>query len=641
MHIPQSVRSLAVSALSLGSVPAAPGSAAAPPTVASASSASGAADSFGNIPNPAGYTVPKYVTPSSAAWPNASDFAAIGAVPVRPWASVCYFSDPSYDADLCAVVQANYKVGYKRANQTGTAQELNWEECNSNSCLLNTFAPEQPQLGTCNQGRLPPYSVEVLTSDDAERAIKFALARNVRLVIKNTGHEYIGRSTAPDSLQLWTHHMNAISEVPTFMPEGNCSASVQPEAHAIRAGSGAMGGPLYEFANSIGRVLTLGAVGSVGGAGGLAQAGGHGPWGGVYGLAVDNVLEYTVVVNDAQGVRTVKANACQNVDLFSALRGGGGGVWGLVTELVFKSYPDNGYAVARIDVQPTTQALLTKGADAVLTDYMVNLASESAAWKQQGWAGYFFITGNNASFSYGVPNNSRAVFADMDRFFDSLTSNPDLEVTLNDMQTYPDGLTFFNEAMVPAGAVGYAESLGGRFIGESKFQDQAGFEAVAAAIIAAKNIVSPAVGVEAVTEQLQPIALQIYSTAGPPSAVPDCANGGSCLCPSWRKMIWHVVAAQGWTQGFPQELKNQYANDANNAMDPLRALTPHTSIESGSYYSETSALEPRWQQSFFGTNYPTLLKIKMKWDPANIFNVWKGVGWTGDVDPSYSCYANQ
>ena len=61
----------------------------------------------------------------------------------------------------------------------------------------------------------------------------------------------------------------------------------------------------------MGRIMTLGAVGSVGGAGGIALAGGHGPWASSYGLTVDNVLEYTIVVKDARGVRTVVANACQ------------------------------------------------------------------------------------------------------------------------------------------------------------------------------------------------------------------------------------------------------------------------------------------------------------------------------------------
>ena len=53
--------------------------------------------------------------------------------------------------------------------------------------------------------------------------------------------------------------------------------------------------------------------------------------------------------------------------------------------------------------------------------------------------------------SYGIPSNDPAVFESMDRFFDSLTSNPELEVTINAYQTYPDGITFFNDVMVPAG----------------------------------------------------------------------------------------------------------------------------------------------------------------------------------------------
>ena len=57
-------------------------------------------------------------------------------------------------------------------------------------------------------------------------------------------------------------------------------------------------------------------------------------------------------------------------------------------------------------------------------------------------------------------------------------------------------------------------------------------------------------------------------------------------------------------------------------------------------YSEATSLEADWQTAFFGANYPELLAIKQKYDPNNIFNVWKGVGWTGPSDPAYRCYAN-
>jgi len=52
-----------------------------------------------------------------------------------------------------------------------------------------------------------------------------------------------------------------------------------------------------------------------------------------YGLGADNVLEYKVVTAD--GNLTI-ANAVSNPDLFWALRGGGGGTWGVVVEATFK-----------------------------------------------------------------------------------------------------------------------------------------------------------------------------------------------------------------------------------------------------------------------------------------------------------------
>lgn len=88
-----------------------------------------------------------------------------------------------------------------------------------------------------------------------------------------------------------------------------------------------------------------GAANSVGAAGGWIQGGGHSPLGALYGMGVDSecryvwahyfylphsilidVLQFNVVKPDG---KIVAANACQNEDLFWALRGGGGGTWGV------------------------------------------------------------------------------------------------------------------------------------------------------------------------------------------------------------------------------------------------------------------------------------------------------------------------
>ena len=45
--------------------------------------------------------------------------------------------------------------------------------------------------------------VEVASVSDVQAGLAFASKNNLRLVIKNTGHDYKGRSSAPDSFALW------------------------------------------------------------------------------------------------------------------------------------------------------------------------------------------------------------------------------------------------------------------------------------------------------------------------------------------------------------------------------------------------------------------------------------------------------
>jgi FAD/FMN-containing dehydrogenase len=77
-------------------------------------------------------------------------------------------------------------------------------------------------------------------------------------------------------------------------------------------------------------------------AGGFAQGGGHAPFSSKYGLAADNILEYKVVTADG---RLVVANSQTNTDLFLALRGGGGGTFGVVVEATMNAWPTPKIAV--------------------------------------------------------------------------------------------------------------------------------------------------------------------------------------------------------------------------------------------------------------------------------------------------------
>ncbi|KAG0237810.1 hypothetical protein BGW42_008431 [Actinomortierella wolfii] len=157
----------------------------------------------------------------------------------------------------------------------------------------------------------------------------FAVKHNLRLVIKNTGHDLLGRSMGPNSLSLWVHHRKKIEVFDTFVPEGAPEDTKGEPAVMIE--SGVQIAELVKVMDEHKRTVVVGSSPTVGVAGGFCAGGGYGILSRLYGLRVDNVLQYKVVTADGQ-LRV--ANAYQNQDLFWALRGGGPGTYGVVAEVV-------------------------------------------------------------------------------------------------------------------------------------------------------------------------------------------------------------------------------------------------------------------------------------------------------------------
>ena len=149
------------------------------------------------------------------------------------------------------------------------------------------------------------------SSADSQQARK----KNIRIVVKASGHDYLGRSVAPGSLSIWTHHLDK----KTFHPgQFKLSGSGKViEGDAITAGAGGAIHELYKLASANNRTV-LGGGGKTVTLGGFITGGGHSILSPHYGLAADNVLEMEVVT--AQG-EILKVNEDQNKDLFWAIRG--------------------------------------------------------------------------------------------------------------------------------------------------------------------------------------------------------------------------------------------------------------------------------------------------------------------------------
>lgn len=144
----------------------------------------------------------------------------------------------------------------------------------------------------CNQGRIPLYSAMVNSTKHVQEAVMFAKQHDLRLIIRNTGHDLAGRSSSPNALQIHTHRLQGIYFHENFRLHG-FDNSLGP---AVSVEAGVMMGDLYARSAENGYIVVGGDCPTVGVAGGFLQGGGVSDFLSLHhGLAVDNALEFEVV----------------------------------------------------------------------------------------------------------------------------------------------------------------------------------------------------------------------------------------------------------------------------------------------------------------------------------------------------------
>ncbi len=162
--------------------------------------------------------------------------------------------------------------------------------------------------------------------------MRFVSRHRLRLVVKGGGHSYHGGSSAPDSLLIWTRDLEAIELHDAFVPKG----SDEPAVPAVSVGAGCIWRDVYDAVTTKGNRYVQGGGCTTVGVAGLVQCGGFGSFSKAFGTAAAGLIEAEIVTADGR-IRTVNAN--RDPDLFWALKGGGGGTWGVVTRLTLKTHP--------------------------------------------------------------------------------------------------------------------------------------------------------------------------------------------------------------------------------------------------------------------------------------------------------------
>jgi FAD/FMN-containing dehydrogenase len=152
---------------------------------------------------------------------------------------------------------------------------------------------------------------------DVISCVNFARENNLLLAVRGGGHNAAGLGVTDNALVIDLSRMKGIHVDPvakTALVQGGCL--LREVDHAT---------------NAIGMAAPSGIFGTTG-IGGITLGGGLGYLTRKYGLAIDNLLEASVVLADGS---YVKASEKENPDLFWAIRGGGGN-FGVVVSFLFK-----------------------------------------------------------------------------------------------------------------------------------------------------------------------------------------------------------------------------------------------------------------------------------------------------------------
>ncbi|UJR23879.1 hypothetical protein I4U23_026851 [Adineta vaga] len=526
--------------------------------------------------------------PRTSVWQNFNESISGQLISVQPSAAACNLNPLNIDA--CITAKKEWTNSVWRSDQPGAMQNHNWE----NSLCSISFNSTR-----CNQGSVPVLAVNATLPEHVEATLRLVQKYNLRLVVKTTGHDFFGRSTAAGSLLLWLHHMKNHSIISNW-------SSCQGErfTNVIRVDAGVQWGEVYRWLATYGLVAIGGASGTVGVTGGFLQGGGHGPLTRWKGLAVDQVLEFDVVLADG---RRETVNSCQNTDLFWALRGGGGGTFAIVLSVILRTYPTPSIIGSYQVVIPPTNTRYA--------DFLHHFVQSLPALADAGWAGYFYLTTKTFTLAFLAPNADQST---ANQTLHQLFSNySDLNFTEPYVFSLPTFLDFFIHVMDATNTNGNNYVMGSRLLPETIVRNQP--HQVADAFLRVKD-----------SEQGFLVG---HLTAG--GKVSDTTQNNS-VNPLWRTTLLHMLSAQSWPDETSKEDQERLAKLVTKNVEVLQTISG--GAQSGAYLNEADPNESDWQQKFFGTreHYNRLKAIKDRVDPNGIFVCNKCIG-SDDWSQDFNC----
>ncbi|VZH90601.1 unnamed protein product [Fusarium fujikuroi] len=545
-------------------------------------------------------TIRESCWPSSKTWDSLNSTVNRHLIRYIPPGAVCYKSHPSYSPTACdRVIKQWPESKFHSSDPASLHTEWANASCtpvykNGTSIYGNVEAGERG----CSSGALPAYIINATTVNHVAAALKFAGRHNIRLVIKNTGHAGNGRNLGNSSLSIWTHNLKSIELRQDFnLTCPNAQDAPSPRM-AATVGAGVQDGEMFEFLAAQ-NALAVGGTSNDVGVVGWATGGGHGFATGKYGQGADNILEAEIVTPAGN---VLIANQCQNQDLFWAIRGGGGGTFGVITKLTVKAYHAPKVVIGGYDIKAKNQT-----SEDEFYKFIADAHTLFPAIQDAGIHGYYTVTGppeaevltlSGSFMGFGISNKTyddalepfrKILAASSSRINWSLTKIP-VSTWQGLLKVLPD---------IGIVSAGYG--------------------------IRASRLISR----QTITEKRQEFA-DVYKKIGPTKEAPS--NGlpnlsisgtltispkpvNNSLHPSWRNATVHLITGQSWTDAT---MDTDVRNIVHDMTFRKLALLKELDLAQGAYLNEANSIEPDWQWSFWGPNYARLRDIKEKYDPKGL-----------------------
>jgi FAD/FMN-containing dehydrogenase len=414
---------------------------------------------------------------------------------------------------------------------------------------------------------VPQAVARPLDSADVLAAVRWGLAKGIALRPRSGGHSYAGYSTLSDGIVLDLRTLSSIS--------------VDRVAGTATVGAGAQLIDVYTALAAHGATIPAGSCPSAG-VSGVTLGGGMGLAGRAFGLTADHVIGVKIVT--AEGwLRTVDATS--DPDLLWALRGGGGGNFGVVTEFTFRLRP------------------LPAGAAYFFVSWPWESAGEALdAWLRwapradQAMTSIFHLKGGAGSTSAEASGQYLGPSDRLSGLLGALRAVPGANVSTGQESYLPLQMLWAGCSSLSQAACHTVGSAAGGTLPRESFDAKSDY----------------------LTKSLPPEGLSVLTRAV--EARSAIAGSGAILFDSYGGAINHIAPdATAFVHRDVLCAMQYLSYDGDDGWLAETWSKMRHYVSGQAYQNYIDASLPRWQQAYYGANYPRLLATRERIDPYRYF----------------------